>query len=81
MGRYWEVHIVFKGASLYNAIYGITGPGPYCSRLGQPGLALGMMDNPFNSRYMTIATVERVILGPVMLVPHEAGGSVACPTG
>ena len=22
---------------------------------------------------MTIATVERVILGPVMLVPHEAG--------
>jgi hypothetical protein len=32
-----------------------------------------MNNNPFNSRYITIATVERVILGPVMLVPHVAG--------
>ena len=30
---------------------------------------------------MTIATVERVILGPVMLVPHEAGYDVPLGIG
>ena len=37
-----------------------------------------MKDNTLNSSYMTIATVERVILGPVMLIPHEAGYA-ECP--
>ena len=45
--------------------YGPGGPGP------EPGPR--EQGNQINSCYRTIATVDLVILGPVMLVPHEAG--------
>ena len=39
----------------------------------------GATDNQINSCNMTIATVDLVILGPVMLVPHEAGSTAVSP--
>ena len=54
---------------------GSHGIGHQHQQLHEQLLVLVDKDNPPNSHSTYTATVERVILGPVMLVPHGAGST------
>ena len=72
----WGFLLLSRGSFIYPSHWGTGASGSSTSPAAAREQLLGMKGNTFNSSSMTRATVERVNLGPVMLVPHEAGYDV-----